>query len=279
MQFKPRSGDLSILAQLTPRRGVRVKTDRAKVRALVGDALLAGRISSPWGETIDNAGDCMAPVSVELLGEATFDHPVEAQRQRRYGDMLVRCRKCLKCLEHRSTVWAARACAELAVAQRTWFGTLTLSPEAQECAYWEARKRYRTGGSKDFDALPEAEQFAARHRVINDDLTRYLKRVRKESAASLRYLLVVEAHKTGLPHYHMLLHERLGQVRKRTLDSQWISGFTRWRLVEPGVTPAFYVSKYLAKSALARVRASRLYGRDIKVGLDGPAGQDTRAQL
>ena len=32
------------------------------------------------------------------------------------GSMLVRCRKCAPCLEHRSTLWAARACTEVSLA-------------------------------------------------------------------------------------------------------------------------------------------------------------------
>lgn len=110
------------------------------------------------------------------------------------------------------------------------------------------------------------EQFVQRHKTIARWLTLWVKRVRKNSGAPIRYLLVCEAHKSGLPHYHMLLHERSPelQVRKRMLQAEWQAyGFTNCKLVEQDQHAARYVSKYLAKSALARVRASVRYGASL----------------
>ena len=116
----------------------------------------------------------------------------------------------------------------------------------------------------DFDLLSISQQFQARHQAIGPELTLFLKRVRKESAAKLRYCLVAEAHKSGLPHYHLVVHETGGQpVRHKTLQGQWKLGFSNWKLVDindSGKTAA-YVAKYLSKSALARVRASKHYGQ------------------
>lgn len=109
--------------------------------------------------------------------------------------------------------------------------------------------------------LSPAEQFQARHQEISRDLTTWLKRVRKQSGARLRYLLVAEAHKSGLPHYHALIHERRFSVpvTERVLRHQWNLGFSKFQLVE-GSEAAWYVAKYLAKDARARVRASVRYG-------------------
>jgi len=61
---------------------------------------------------------------------------------------------------------------------------------------------------------------------------------------------------------HVLVHEALGKVTKRELEASWRSGFSHWRLVPVGDTrAAAYVTKYLTKSALTRVRASQRYGR------------------
>lgn len=172
----------------------------------------------------------------------------------------LRCRKCDRCLKLRQRLWSDRARRETATARRTWFGTLTLKPETQLMMLSRARKRLSMQGI-DFETLSFREQFAERVKQISLEITKYLKRVRKESGASLRYLLVAEHHKSGLPHFHMLVHEldEIG-VRHSTLSKQWGLGFEKWRLVsEP--SEALYLTKYLSKTAAARVRASRGYGR------------------
>lgn len=101
----------------------------------------------------------------------------------------------------------------------------------------------------------------ARHDEITKELTLWLKRVRKQSAASIRYLLVCEAHKSGLPHYHILVHQ-VGEVPvlKKHLED-WPHGFTQWKLVNDLTSTSGYVTKYLLKEARARLRASVRYGR------------------
>jgi hypothetical protein len=162
------------------------------------------------------------------------------------------------CLKARAATWAERARVECARAKRTWFVTLTLRPEEQYRALAQARVE-----GIGFDDLPEEEQFLRRHRVISRWLTLFIKRVRKASGAKLRYVLVAERHKSGLPHYHLLLHEVEGAVKHAVLRAQWRLGFMTAKLVPEGdASPARYVSKYLAKAAEARVRASVRYGRD-----------------
>lgn len=116
----------------------------------------------------------------------------------------------------------------------------------------------------DFDALPVGEQLVLRHKYISPEITRYLKRIRKQSSAPLRYLCVMESHKSGLPHYHMLVHEQdpALPVRHKLLTDQWLLGFTVWKLCPLGdVRAATYLCKYLSKSTAARVRASVRYGQ------------------
>ena len=66
-------------------------------------------------------------------------------------------------------------------------------------------------------------------------------------------------------------------MTKRILEDAWKLGFTSFKLVEPASSTASYVTKYLTKSALARVRASVHYG----TGLDRPTilEENTNAAL
>lgn len=257
----------------------------ARKRAVRDVRRLAAHAASMGGQSIDPtrmswdvSGDCMNSVHVELWGRAeqrpkklAADSWAELSRimKRAYLDvgtytveMETRCRKCSACLAARASGWRLRAKYELALASRTWFGTLTLTAHHQFIMGARASKRLRDGGT-DWDKLSEADQFRERHREIGAELTKWLKRVRKESGASLRYLLVAEAHKSGLPHYHVLVHEKyIGlPVTERTLRKQWLLGFSKFNLVQEGQPAAHYVCKYLSKAALARVRASKAYGK------------------
>lgn len=182
--------------------------------------------------------------------------------------LTARCRKCPRCLRVRARLWFARARAEVAKSSRTWFGTLTLSDESYFRFVSQTRHRLFLGGT-DLDALPAAVRFGEINREIGIELQKYLKRVRKQSEAKLRYILVAEAHKSGKHHYHALVHEceAAKPVRKIVLDGQWnkTMGFTQWRLVHKETSEdvnkaAWYVCKYVSKDAAARVRASSHYG-------------------
>lgn len=177
-------------------------------------------------------------------------------------ELATRCRKCDNCRKARAALWRLRARAEISAARRTWFGTLTLSPEGHYVMLNRARAREHIGGV-DLDTLGQADQFKARTIQAAAEITLWLKRIRKAEATRFRYLVVVEAHASGLPHFHVLVHEREGfpPIRHATLSSQWRWGFTNFKLVDIGDgRPAAYVAKYLSKSALARVRASAGYG-------------------
>lgn len=210
----------------------------------------------PAVATRNLAGDCADPVSVSMRGS----DPVGPRETGPaiWADGLYRCRKCEPCLRRRGREWTSRAMTEVARAPRTWLVTLTLRPEAHFMLGLRSTRRLRGGGT-DLDALSPNERFNERWREIGVEATKWLKRTRERSGA-LRYLMVVEAHKSGLPHIHLLVHDVDGaSVLYRHLVDHWPHGFAHAKLVEDARS-ASYVCKYLSKSALARVRASSGYG-------------------
>lgn len=217
----------------------------------------------------DISGRCERPYHREIIarpeaGEGVRRVVIEPGKTRStlMIEILTPCHQCRPCLLTRQRLWSMRAKAEFDGSLRTWFGTLTLSPESAQYYLNAARwKDIRQG--VDFETLPEKEQFALWNTEVQREVTKYLKRVRKESGAKLRYLCVTEMHKSGVPHMHMLVHETEGQgtVKHATLSAQWHVGFERWRLATDKRS-ATYLCKYLSKSAVARVRASLNYGRN-----------------
>ena len=267
-------------AQLTPRAARRV-VHSSWARALARHALqMGGERYSLHEIRWDCSGGCEAPVRVLFEGRPEarpFTHlgarGLHTRQFVHYADgfdrdqlmsvlMLTRCRRCRVCLRARQFAWSQRAKFELGNSARTWFGTLTLRADEQYLAELRARRDLR-GRSVDFDKLSPEAQFKARHNAVSPELTKWLKRVRKESGASARYLLVAEAHKSGLPHYHVLIHEvgDRDRIGERVLRRQWKLGHSKFNLVDAGdPKAAHYVCKYLSKAAEARVRASVRYG-------------------
>lgn len=174
-------------------------------------------------------------------------------------DMQTPCRSCESCLKRRSSMWRLRALTETARSARTWFGTLTIAPEHRFLFDCLAGQRLAEKGVQ-FDLLPPEEKFSERHRQVSRELTLWMKRLRKDEGA-LRFLIVAEAHKSGDPHYHVLVHEldQLRPVRHARLVTHWRLGFQKWNLVQDA-RQATYLCKYLSKSLSARVRASQAYG-------------------
>lgn len=192
------------------------------------------------------------------------------------------CRRCDGCREARQRLWRLRATAELGLAHRNWFGTLTLSPDSHSLLWDRARAR-NYARAVDIDTLGIADQWRIRVVECQAEITRWLKRVRKSDHTAFRYVVVAEAHQNGLPHFHCLIHQASDKsdVRHATLKGQWRLGFTNFKLVPPGDTrTAAYVAKYLSKSALARVRASIQYGSgEQAVGLRvSPEKSDLRRE-
>lgn len=234
-----------------------IRTSATKVAGTIYEARALGKSD---GVETSYAGDCVDPVYVYLAG---LPDPVLAQLDikqlgRTSQHMYLRCRRCSKCLRQRSRVWTARAIVETTASNRTWFGTLTLAPDRATQARYAADRRLTQRIS---DRSSSANQFTEMVNHVTPELTRFLKRIRKNSGASLRYLLVAEAHKSGVPHWHCLIHEYQGKATKRELDAAWRYGFSQFRLVETGSERVVrYACKYLSKTAMTRVRASRGYG-------------------
>lgn len=150
--------------------------------------------------------------------------------------------------------------SEAKSAVRTWFLTLTFRPEFRLRARSSATVRLARSGV-DFDALGQREQYEELVKEYTPETQRFIKRVRKNSGRTIRYLLVWEAHKTGEPHAHMLLHEVDGSVTYRCIEDAWQAGFSQAKLI-PASDPraVAYATKYINKSAQTRVRASSRYG-------------------
>lgn len=168
-----------------------------------------------------------------------------------YFDAWLPCRKCEVCLRRRARLWRYRAVTELCLSSRTWFGTFTVAPEHRLVT--DIRAHVHSDAQSD-------DAFLSRHNALQREFTLYFKRLRK-TVKGLRYVLVAERHKDGWPHYHALLHERGPMVTKRELQGQWKLGFTAFKLVDMSDKAVpYYVTKYLSKQALARIRASLRYG-------------------
>lgn len=175
-------------------------------------------------------------------------------------EIWLRCNRCPNCNRYRSRLWRWRINYELMNAPRSWFGTLTMAPERH--AYCEALARVKEGGPTAFYALEPWRQRKAVLNVSAEEVTRYMKRLRKKATDRLRFVCVTEYHKSGLPHYHILVHEQVrGCVTHRALSKTWTWGFEKWRVAPNEPRIAGYLCKYLTKSNVARVRASVRYGR------------------
>lgn len=223
----------------------------------------------------DIAGRCASPRKVELYAKQWYRRGSERKRSPMTVILDVKCRRCGWCLKVRAADWASRALNEFDEAPRTWMGTLTLSPESHALVYARTIRGItiptKTGGVKmlrppvpDFGALPPEVQFTELVRTIGYDLTLFIKRVRKNARTPFRYLLVAEKHKSGLPHFHILINEKMDRapIRKTVLKDAWNLGFSKFSLVDTS-GGAVYVCKYMAKDALNRVRASFKYGLQI----------------
>ena len=217
----------------------------------------------------DVAGNCQSPRRVEYLSRPEGNKIVVGKGLPKPWviDMTVPCRTgCENCLKRRAAHWRLRSLTEWRDAPRTWLWTLTLNPANHMQALNRVRLRLQKGGT-DFDALPADQQLLERHRETGAMVTLALKRLRKGDKsqevepASFRYICVLEAHASGLPHYHLMIHETGAQISHRNLTRAWKQGFQNAKLIHdaPG---AQYAAKYLSKSALARVRASYRYGYD-----------------
>jgi hypothetical protein len=236
-----------------------IVTERQRVRRWIADT------GAPLGSgPIHFHADCISPAEVFVRGlpdRITVKLGLERFDTASVATIFVPCRKCDPCLKRRTNIWTARAIDETRLSSRTWFSTLTLHPSAALEFRARGEQAYIDRGWP-VEELRGGVLFKAFAGALGPELQRWLKRVRKNSGASLRYILVCEAHKSGVPHFHALVHETGdGKATKRTMEAAWRIGFSQFRLVDRSeANEARYVCKYLAKSALTRIRASRHYG-------------------
>lgn len=202
-----------------------VSVERLRRIAVKAVAEGYGEVVRPRYVRLNLAMDCEQPGHFELFA-----------RSRRIAGRVVytiegstRCRKCFSCSRRKSLFWTGRAITEYQSAPRTWFGTLTLSPE--EHFRIDARAQARLWSkSVDWRRLSAREQFEERAKEVGEEMTRFIKRLRKgntavgergpqlpHEAVKIRYLLIAEMHDSertseemrGRPHYHMLIHEQI----------------------------------------------------------------------
>ena len=229
-------------------------------RALSNGGRMNSLISTEW----DFAGSCENPYKRSIRGapaagrDGTIAVVRGVSKSPFYVDLSARCRKCGPCLRHRGYVWQQRCATELAMTQfmgyRAWFVTFTFKPAFHLWALGSI--------GNDKRGFPQVA------RIANRCVTLWLKRLRKQGSA-FRYCVVMEPHLSGVPHLHGIFHEiDPGQrLTERKLRGSWSeNGFLRANLInlEEGVgRSSAYLSKYLTKVMLARVRASKQYGRPV----------------
>lgn len=230
-------------------------------RAMSSGLVFRTPISGEW----DISSNCENAVPVTLTGRAgriSGNHMVKSKLDKSSYELLLqtRCRKCPSCLRARSRRWAHRSKVEIEHAPRTWFGTFTLNPFNAFMLTARTSARLTRGGTE-YGLLSPPEQFAELVSEYGAELTKYLKRLRKNTGAPFRYILVAERHKSGVPHWHCLIHEQdpARPIRHASLTAGYKLGFTQFKLCDDSKT-AWYVAKYLSKSAECRVRASKRYG-------------------
>lgn len=244
-----------------------------RLRRLIVHALLNGaKTKSFYRYEWNVAGRCTDPQHIEIEGREYSDREVINPRNPQLLEMHVKCRRCANCRWERQMSWTTKAIAEYEMAQgRTWFVTLTMCPAAHHKMVARAATRLHKGGTN-LDALGVVERFEEHVIEAGKELTKFFKRLRKNYSAPLRYIVVAEPHKSGLPHYHVLIHEQDPRkpLLKKHIVTEWQLGFTKAKLVHDKWLCG-YVAKYLGKMKTTRVRASLNYGTRKGEALPAPS--------
>jgi len=153
--------------------------------------------------------------------------------------LALRCRACDNCLKAKKNRWFHRCKRECERASRNWFVTLTLGRTMRQL--------------EDKQILVEFQKH----------VTKFFKRIRKNSKCKFRYLAIYELHKDGTPHAHIIIHDTTGLLLHRHIASEWRIGFEKTKLVDNKIQKTVsYVVKYLLKNPVTRIRSSLNYGLD-----------------
>lgn len=244
--------------------------DKKGLPAVTRDGLV-----QPRSMRADLAGDCQHPVLVHQRSRPNQPNEKFVVVRKKAGNVpfdleyWVRCRMCEKCMAARSARWRYRIADEVSAAGRTWLLSLTFRPDVHQKALDALRHRLDKSGV-DLASYDDLERFKLLADALGKYGTLYFKRLRKADC-QFRYVFVAEAHKTGLPHFHALIHETGDPVRHSALVGAWEWGFIHAKLVQD-VAQAAYVAKYLSKTMGARVRASIQYGKPKRPDAVAPKG-------
>ena len=235
---------------------------RLFVDAMASDTFT--RYSTRAGEW-NIAGNCDDPQTVVLYSRQTGNIKRALDGRFLPGIELtlkVVCRHCLWCRKKKALHWAYRAETEIAQASRNWFCTFTLNPDNHVRMRWLAASKIGN-----FEGQPPRKKFELVAKEVGKEFTKTLKRIRKNTGHSFRYLVVTEIHDSdktspemrGNPHLHALIHEKPGQlIRKADIQSEWSLGYSNVKLCDVGA--GWYLTKYLTKATEGRIRPSLWYG-------------------
>lgn len=242
--------------------------DVESIQRLFVDAMSSDtftRYSTRAGEW-NIAGQCDDPQTVVLYSRQTGNIKRALSNKPLPGIELtlkVVCRHCLWCRKKKALHWAYRAEHEIAQASRTWFCTFTLRPDQHVRMEWLAASKIGN-----FDLQRPWKKFELTSQEIGKEFTKFLKRLRKNTKTSFRYLVVSEIHDSedtspemrGRVHLHALIHEKPGQlIRKRDIQDEWTLGHSSVKLADVGA--GWYLTKYLTKALEGRIRPSIGYGK------------------
>lgn len=158
-----------------------------------------------------------------------------------------RCRRCSGCMKTRQWSWVSKAAHEQAFATKTWFVTLTFGPN---------RRRAIMSAASALGDDQDTDQRLVRASGVY--VAKYIRSLRKKGL-ECRYLFVPELHRDGFPHWHGLVHDLKDTLTWATLSTGWSAGFSVCKIVRDAKALR-YVTKYLSKDRLGRVRASINYG-------------------
>lgn len=142
--------------------------------------------------------------------------------------------------------WMARAAHEQAFAQRTWFVTLTYGPNRRS-AIMRSASQAKSGPTSTRRLITAAGCY----------VSGLCKMLRKQGF-EFRYIFCPELHRDGFPHWHGLLHCD-DELKWAHITDAWSAGFSVVKLVRDA-NALRYVTKYLSKERMGRVRASLHYG-------------------
>lgn len=287
----------------------------ARVRDMTERALANGAVlHTPYYATWGASAGCECPRVIRFAGyghrivqgdaavsdDGSIRRPVSQQagywEHARDLSMLVRCRRCGKCLWDRSVLWRSRMEREFRASHRTWMGTLTVQPSTAHRCLLLTIDRLRDKGV-DYNRLDPDERFREKaydlyHELVGgkgfwqrlrdfprqqserERVARFTRQpvLPRSQVARLtfRYVVIVEPHdgggeKDGEPHFHVLVHEQAhgSKVTSAAMTQAWYQAsqgsFSSFKVVKEA-RAIRYVAKYLAKDARCRIRSSVRYG-------------------